>query len=623
MQRVGRAAVVTLAAVVALVATATGNLTTYGIGNRALLYDTIALPRLAVAVIGLALVVLLWAVGAARDGRGLRIDPVWAVLALLAAWGLASTLSSPQGALAVLGQSERLEGLVTLITYALIYGITLQVVQRAQDARCVLGALSGAAVALSAYGLLQYAGIDPADYSLEMYAFDTRRAFATFGNPNFLAGLLVLALPVAGTFALGASTARSRVVWTAGALVVGAALFTTFTRSAWLAVAVQVSGVVWLWRRRGGAAPGGRARVALGVTALLLVALVGMSLASTGERNVLTRLGEGLDGTGSASERSMLVGISARAIAERPVLGYGPDAFLPAFRLHRTNEYVSAFGAAATMNNAHSWPLQYAVTLGMPGALLLMAAVGAGLWRSRWVLACRAVDPGAPPDAMHVGAWLGCLGFAVQMLFNVGALGSSLPFFVTLGILGAPRVRCVALPHLSGLVLATFSATALVASLVGSAGLLTADATYLSSREYYHRSSFVEATELADRAARLNPFSVKYARGAAQASAQTAQSAIISGASDAEVRSAYQSAARRFDRVLAVHPSDYPGRAWYASLLARTGVHLADKALTAKAIDYARSAATLDRQHAEVKDLADGETSPRAVGMSAHVSGLP
>lgn len=623
MERAGRVAVVSLAALVALVATATGNLTMLGIGDGALLYDTIALPRLAVSLVGVALVALAWALGIERGGGRLRIDPVWAILILLAAWGVVSTLSSPHRALAVLGQSERLEGLVTLVVYALTYGVTLQVVRKAHDARRVLGALGGVAVALSAYGLVQYAGLDWADYSLELYAFDLRRAFATFGNPNFFAGLLVLALPVVAAFALGGSSARSRAVWAVGALAVGAALFATFTRSAWLAVAVQAALAVWLWRRRGGTAPGGGARLALGATIVLVAVLMAVSLASTGERNVLTRLAEGIGGTGSASERSMLVGISAAAIAERPLLGHGPDAFLPAFRLHRSDAYVAAFGADATMNNAHSWPLQYAVTLGVPGALLLVAAVVASLWRSRRLLGGEAADRGGAPDVVLVGAWLGCLGFAVQMLFNVGALGSSLPFVVALGILGAPGARVVGLPRPAGPTLAAFSALALLVATAASAALVTADATYLVSRDRYHAGAFAEAAERAERAARLNPLSVKYARGAAQASAQVVQSAIISGASEAEVRSQYLTAAERFDRVVSAHPADYPVRAWYASLAARTGTHLADDGLVAEAVTLARSAAALDRQYVDVKDLADGDLSPVAIGMPALVPGLP
>ena len=86
---------------------------------------------------------------------------------------------------------------------------------------------------------------------------------------------------------------------------------------------------------------------------------------------------------GSAHERLLTAAIAGEAALARPLFGYGPDAFLPAFRAHRSDAYAETFGPVHTLNNAHSWPLQYAATLGLPGAALLVAAIVAALWRSR------------------------------------------------------------------------------------------------------------------------------------------------------------------------------------------------------------------------------------------------
>ena len=54
----------------------------------------------------------------------------------------------------------------------------------------------------------------------------------------------------------------------------------------------------------------------------------------------------------------------------KPLFGYGPATFLAAFRLHRPASISRQFGSNFTMNNAHSWPFQYAATLGVMGAVL-------------------------------------------------------------------------------------------------------------------------------------------------------------------------------------------------------------------------------------------------------------
>ncbi|MBF4510341.1 MAG: O-antigen ligase family protein [Aeromicrobium sp.] len=633
--RLERASVWLLAATAALVAAATGNLTMFGIGDGALLYDTIALPRLVVATIGVLLIWTLWAAGARRGPATLRFDVTWALLGTLAVWGLVSAALSPHRALSVLGQSERLEGAVTLAMYVLAYGATLQVVRGTGAARRVLAAIAASAVALACHGLVQYAGLDPASYTLEAYGFDLRRAFSTFGNPNFFGGLLVLALPLVVGLALTARRPAARTAWTAGVLVVTAALFATFTRSAWLAVFAQAVVGVWLWRRASRVGPrtiAPRTWAALAAAAVLVVGLVGLSLAAEGETNVITRLTDGFSGTGSASERSLLIGVSAAAVAERPVLGHGPDAFLPAFRAHRSDAYVEAFGAEATVNNAHSWPLQYAVTLGVPGALLLLAVVASGLWSGRGVLrrltgrpvrGASARGPAADAGAiMLTAAWLGCLGFAVQMLFNVGVLGATVPFFIMLAIAGAPSAREARVRPVAPVAIVAVSGVLLLASVGASASLLSADATYLAARDRYHGAAFEESAVLAERAVSGNPPSVKYARGAAQARGQGALSAMADGAPDADVRVLHDEAGDAYARVLALAPADYPAHAWYAALQARVGTHLGDDDLVRSAIGIASEAAVLDRQHASVQALAEGDVSPNASGRAATVPPL-
>ncbi len=641
MERASRLPVGTVAVMLVLVVLGTANLTGIGIGSGPLLYDTIALARLVPALVLTCAAWTAWFALRARRGEPLRADLVWALLGGLALWAAVSLAFSPHRLHGVLGQSERLEGLVTFVLYALVYGLTLQVVRRIGDARLLLSALGGAATLVALYGLVQFAGFEPFDYTFEGYTFETRRAFATFGNPNFLAGLLVLALPPLGALSIRARSQAVRMGWALAAVVVAAALVATFSRAAWAGAAVQaVLGGVVLWRAR--AAIDWRAlRVPLAIGAVAFAVLVAVSAGATGELDVVRRLAEASERTGSAGERSMLGGIAIAAAGERPVTGYGPDAFLAAFRANRTDDYVLGFGARTTMNNAHAWPPQLAATLGVPGALLHLAALATALGLSartvfrRTPRRPRAADPpaaaGPDPDPLtpsadllYAAAWVGAAGFALTMLANVAVLGATVPFFVLLGIVGAPAARAVELRApavpLGG---AAFASALTVAAVVASAALVTADASYLAARNAFRGLAAGDAVALTERAVALNPTSVKYSRGLAEVTAAPAASALVAGRPAEEVRALLPGALAAYERHLARHPADYPGLAWYGSLQVRAGVALDDPALVAAGQRAAQRAATLDRQNEEVFELAMGATSAFAIESAAGVLPLP
>ncbi|MBW6468938.1 MAG: O-antigen ligase family protein [Coriobacteriia bacterium] len=625
MELLRRLPVWTVAAMVALVPLATGNLTGLGIGTGPLLYDTIALPRLVIALVLTLAAWALWLAYAARDGEQLRVDIVWGLLGGLVAWTGISTAFSPHRALAVLGQSERLEGLVTIALFALLYGLALQVVRKAADARIIITALASAAGLLALYGLAQYVGFDPADYALEQYDF-AGRAFATFGNPNFLAGLLVLALPLPGALALGSKSRPTQIAWMAVSIVVIAAIFVTFTRGAWIASLIQVALGVVVWRHLTTGSMSRAMRTLLGLGLVVVAVLFAMSLTARGDLSVVDRVTDALSGVGSANERSLLVPISWEAALERPLTGYGPDAFLPAFRQHRSDDYVIAFSAQDTMNNAHSWPLQYAVTLGIPGALLLITVLGAGIWRARRV----AFAPKAGEErqrgageVLMAAAWVSCVGFAVHMLFNVAVPGSVVPFWVLLGLAGAPLARSVTLRAPVAWAAAGVGVFVTVAVLAASTALISADASYLASRNAFRGIAQGEPIELAERARARNPLSVKYARGLAEARMVRASAAITAEQPAEEVRALHDAAAAEFDWLLRQSPNDYAGLAWLASLQVHTGVYLEDPILVSQGQATAQRAADLDRQGEEVLGLALGNSSAASIEIAAGVWPLP
>ena len=621
-----------VAAMLGLVVVATANLTGLGIGSLPLLYDAIALPRLAVTLILTPAAWAAWFLVASRNGWGFRVDAVWALLAALASWSVVSLALSRHAALGVLGQSERLEGAVIVALYALLYGLGLQVVRGTRDVRLLLSALGVATGLMAIYGVAQYAGFDPFDYSIESYSFDARRAFATLGNPTFLAGLLVLALPPIGALALEADSIWRKIAWGLGMVLALAALLATFSRGAWLAAAVQLPlCAAILWRKRGSVVR--RDVVTLLVAGGFVVALLAVSsIGAAAEINLVDRVVAAVEGAGSTRERALVAETAVDAVRAKPITGHGPDAFLSAFRLHRSDAFAAEISNSSTINNAHSWPLQFAATLGLPGAILLVAAVVLALARgARSIFSTQGENVDASPpsegsaqqDLLFPAAWVGCIGFAVHMLTGVSVLGSTVPFWLLIGVVGAPLARSGVVNSFAlraALMIAV--ATSIIAIAVVSL-LLRADATYLDSRAALHGVTVGDSVSLARDARSLNPLSVKYARGAAQASAARVHDSIVQGAGPTIVRGLYESALMEFEVILDLDSSDYATLAWLAALQARAGRYLEDEALLAQSRATAQRAARLDRQHHEVGTLADGDTSDESILRASNVAPLP
>lgn len=607
-------ALAVLAGVLFAVPLVTANLTGLGIGELPLLYDAVELPRLVLTLVGALCACVLWAVARARAGAPLRVDAPLFLLLGLACWSAVSAVTALDPLHSVLGQSERLEGAVSYVLYALLYFVALQTVGASRDLKLLAVALVAAAALSAAYGLAQFLGYDPASYLVESPGFDVHRAFATFGNPNFLAGLLVLALPVAVALAADGTRPKLAAAALVACALIAAGLLATFTRGAWLAAGIEAVAVA-VAVRRGAIAFGRRERLALIVVGVALAVVAGVSLTRGGEADVVRRA-TSFSASGSASERLHVWGISADAALARPITGYGPDSYLAAFRLHRSDAYAEVFGGSATMSNAHDWPLQTAATLGIPAALLLVGAIGLALVRSgRAAFAAR--------SNLAVGVWVGCLGFAVHMLFNVAVHGATTPFWVLLGALAVPAARRLGPGTRRAWAGAAVAAAVLLAAAVWSVRLIDADRSYLLARAAYRGAAPGDAAALAAEAAERNPLSVKYARGHAEIVAEDVYvRAAEGGGSLEELSDAMARADEAFDRVHAAHVSDYAAWAWHSAAAAtasgRLGTAAADDAAS-----LARRAQELDRQAADVDGLAAGRKDAESIAAARGVVPLP
>jgi probable O-glycosylation ligase (exosortase A-associated) len=221
------------------------------------------------------------------------------------------------------------------------------------------------------------------------------------GNPNDLALMLNLIIPISAALILAARHPAARSLASAALVLSIIAVIATFSRAGFIALAAIF--VLWLVaaavRRSAGA-----------MAAALVLALCIWPLLPAG---YLERLGTitniSADTTGSAQGRWKDLGASAELVARNPMTGAGIGQDILALNRLR----------GPTWRSVHNVYLQYAVDLGIPGLLLFLWLFAASLRSAGRVRLLAGREPALRGLSYQAeGVQIALLAFAVQAFFH-------------------------------------------------------------------------------------------------------------------------------------------------------------------------------------------------------------
>jgi O-antigen ligase/Flp pilus assembly protein TadD len=363
---------------------------------------------------------------------GPKIPLLWPGLLLGLALVLATVFSvAPQTSL--WGSYDRQQGLLTLAAYlALFFLVVAHLRSRAQVMRLWLVLVWGSAP-LVVYGLLQAAGLDPLAWQTDAAS----AVLSTLGRANFVGSYLVLVAPLTAT-RLVVSGRR----WPYALLLAGqvACLALTQARAAWLGMAAALLVGLLAWtvtgqrRKRQRAAP----VLAILTLAALAVGFVALLNLPGGPLAPLTRL-PGLDrlatlagaGSGSGAARLVTWRATLPLIAERAVLGYGPETMRPVFARVFPPELVYYQGRHVSVDRAHNLWLDLGMSAGLAGILALGALLAGWGW-----LAWRGRPDGGDRWGRAAGAGLlaAVAGHLVDLQFSFDLTASATVFWLVLAM---------------------------------------------------------------------------------------------------------------------------------------------------------------------------------------------
>ena len=233
-------------------------------------------------------------------------------------------------------------------------------------------------------------------------------------NPNDLALMLNLILPLVIALALGTRKPVVRGALMAIIALIAAAVILTFSRAGFLTLAMILG--VYLWKLR--ALPGAGWRW-LGVA--LALAAVPLMPAGYGSR-LETITDMNADRTGSAQARWSDVVIAAGYVVENPVIGAGIGMNMLALNEVR----------GPAWKQVHNVYLEHAVDLGLPGLTLFLLLLVGAFWKAATV-ARRAAEDGLV-ELTHLagGLQISLLAFALAGFFH--PTGYQFPFYIVAGL---------------------------------------------------------------------------------------------------------------------------------------------------------------------------------------------
>lgn len=283
--------------------------------------------------------------------RALQSNSLSGPVGVLALVLVATTVTAVNWRLSVWGSYERGQGVITLLTYLLLFLLAAAQFSSLPRARQLIGGMVAASAPLILFSLGQALGWNP--FGL---VSDARSPiYATLGRANFVGAYLAMLTPLTLALLLTTRQRRRRVAW--AALFVGQIMVIglSLARSAWVATAVALSLFLLIWY--GPRLARRWRKLAWGGVVLLFLSgpLVVLWL---GRRQV-----------GSTAARLSIWQGTVELIGQRPLLGYGADVLGLLFPRVYPPELVYTQGRDFFVDRAHNLFLDWAITAGLPGLL--------------------------------------------------------------------------------------------------------------------------------------------------------------------------------------------------------------------------------------------------------------
>ena len=383
-------------------------------------YDYFYYPKISFVYSIILLMIAIQIVSANR--KQLKNDFMDMALLLFAALTALAIVFSEYPLMAVIGKPQRIEGLLTIVAYILLFKFS-KAYYKESDKYISLVVLS--AVIVSIYGISQYFGFDPIPRD-EIRISWSGRAFSTMGNPNFLGTYMVLILSIP-MFSFLRDSKKINLLTSS---IIYLCLLLTFTRSALLGFVVILSFVTIfvikhrdLWKNF--------------IVLMIVFASITIFVNAESDGKLYGRflsigndaqaLFEEEDGYEKAGANRIYIWLrTIDLIKASPLVGYGLENLQTVFVEKYQDEMMEIFGEVYLVDRAHNEYLHIAVSSGIPVLIAYLVFIYLCLKKGFELLR---KDISYLPYLTAVSAYL------VQAFFNISVVSVAYIFWIFLGII--------------------------------------------------------------------------------------------------------------------------------------------------------------------------------------------
>jgi len=279
-----------------------------------------------------------------------------------------------------------------------------------------------AGVLASGYAILQKMGWDFVQW--QQADLVKTRSIGTLGNPDFLAGFLVLILPLAlaGVF----YQPRRRYFNLFAVFIIGISIVLSYCRGGWVAlVAGTLVFLFWGWSRLD------KKKLVPLIAVCLIIPLMVTGVEVIHQGSLINRLKNPVSMKDpSVAARLHLWKVAGILALKKPLLGWGAGSFSYLALQYRKDEPLYLKGRLAVPEKAHNDLLELAVASGIPALLLFLIVLGFSFVKIRQKIK-------EEPDKWIF--WAGVAGsltaIIVQGFFVYSTLPVSLAFWFLLGLI--------------------------------------------------------------------------------------------------------------------------------------------------------------------------------------------
>ncbi|MBX3002152.1 MAG: O-antigen ligase family protein [Caldilineaceae bacterium] len=329
-------------------------------------------------------------------------------------------------------------GLATLTSMILLWALLVASQRTERDQTALIDLLLAGSAPICLYALIQAAGLDPLTWRTDSVS----PVHSTLGRSNFLGAYLAVLLPLT-LYRLHCAwiahpRSRDRRVLRLAVLLSLQTLCLLFSlaRAAWLAAAAGAWIFFWLMpnpRRK-------KAILMIGVAAILaLTVLVGDQLgrsgwfASTDRSTEIHASAENAEyaevRTESLARRVLIWRATLPLIAERPLLGYGPEIFVTVFNERYPPGSLYA-GRDTLVDDPHNQLLETLMAAGLVGMIAWLVLLGV----LGWGLIVQVQQQNGQRQRVASACLAALVAYGVQAQFNPDVIAVSMLFWIVAAV---------------------------------------------------------------------------------------------------------------------------------------------------------------------------------------------